>query len=96
MRGARRILLQVSGWRVSALPPMRSALHCGASGAWCLMIKASKLTMAPRALKDGSAWYIELTWPDGRAEQIDGFQSEAEIGDWIARKSEAWLKARSA
>jgi hypothetical protein len=60
------------------------------------MIKSSKPTMAPRALKDGSAWYIELTWPDGRSEQIDGFQSEAEIGDWISRKSEAWLKARSA
>jgi len=45
------------------------------------MIKASTPTMTPRALKDGSAWYIELTWPDGRTEQIDGFQSEAEISD---------------
>jgi hypothetical protein len=60
------------------------------------MTKASRPTMAPRALKDGSAWYIALTWPDGHTEQIDGFQSEAEIGDWIARKSEAWLKTRSA
>ena len=78
---------------------MRSSLHCAAIGAWWRMIKASKSTisptMAPRALKDGSAWYIELTWSDGRTEQIDGFQSEAEIGDWIARKSAAWLKARS-
>jgi len=60
------------------------------------MIKASTPTMTPRALKDGSAWYIELTWPDGRTEQIDGFQSEAEISDWISRKFAAWLKARSA
>jgi hypothetical protein len=60
------------------------------------MTKPAKPTMVPRALKDGSAWYIELTWPDGRSEQIGGFQSESEIGDWISRKSDAWLKARSA
>lgn len=53
-------------------------------------------TMTPRALKDGSAWYIDLTWPDGRTEQIDGFLSESEIGDWISRKSAAWLKAKNA
>jgi hypothetical protein len=48
------------------------------------------------SLKDGSAWYIELTWPDGRVEHIDSFQSEAEINDWISRKSSAWIKARTA
>jgi hypothetical protein len=58
------------------------------------MSKPFKATMTPHALKDGSAWYIELTWPDGRTEQIDGFHSESEIGDWISRKSETWLKAR--
>jgi hypothetical protein len=52
--------------------------------------------MKPRSLSDGSAWYIELSWPDGRVEHIDSFQSEAEINDWIARKSGAWLKARTA
>jgi hypothetical protein len=45
-------------------------------------------------LKDGSAWYIELTWPGGRVEHIDSFGSESEINDWISRKSDAWLKAR--
>ena len=60
------------------------------------MIKGATPTMMPRALKDGSAWYIELTWPDGRTEQIDGFQSEAEISDWVSRKFAAWLNARSA
>jgi len=51
--------------------------------------------MQPCSLKDGSAWYIELTWPDGRIENIDSFQSEAEIKDWISCKSGAWLKART-
>jgi hypothetical protein len=37
-------------------------------------------------LIDGSAWYIELTWPDGRVEHIDSFQSASEIDDWISRK----------
>jgi hypothetical protein len=60
------------------------------------MIKLAKPTMVPRSLKDGSAWYIELTWPDGHSEQVGGFQSESEIGDWISRKSDAWLKARNA
>jgi hypothetical protein len=50
--------------------------------------------MKPCCLKDGSAWYIELTWPDGCVEHIDSFQSESEISDWISRKSDAWLKAR--
>lgn len=54
-----------------------------------------KPVMKPRSLKDGSAWFIELTWPDGRVEHIDSFQSEAEISDWIAHKSGAWLKART-
>jgi hypothetical protein len=58
------------------------------------MINPSKPTMTPRSLKDGSAWYIELAWPDGQIEQIDSFQSESEIRDWISRKSEAWLKAK--
>lgn len=55
---------------------------------------SSRPTMEPRSLKDGSAWYIELTWPDGRMECIDSFQSEDEIKDWIARKSDGWFKSR--
>jgi hypothetical protein len=38
--------------------------------------------MKPCWLKDGSAWYIELTWPDGCVEHIDSIQSESEIDDW--------------
>lgn len=41
--------------------------------------------MVSCCLKGGSAWYIDLTWPDGHNEQVDGFQSEAEIGEWIAK-----------
>ena len=26
--------------------------------------------MKPRTLKDGSVWYIELTWPDGRVDNL--------------------------
>ena len=26
--------------------------------------------MNPRTLKDGGAWYIELTWPDGRVDNL--------------------------
>src|SRR5438132_11790681 len=32
---------------------------------------SSKPAMKPCCLKDGSAWYIELTWPDGRVERSE-------------------------
>ena len=57
-------------------------------------MKHVKPTMSPRVLKDGSAWYIQVAWPNGSLENIDSFQSESEVADWISRKSDAWLKTR--
>jgi len=55
----------------------------------------SKPTMTSQTLKDGSAWYVRLTWPDGHAEHVGDFHSESECDDWISYKSEAWLKAKT-
>ncbi len=49
--------------------------------------------MEPRELKDGSGWYVRLTWTSGQTEDID-VGSEAEAHDWIRRKSAAWLTGR--
>jgi hypothetical protein len=48
-------------------------------------------TMQPRPLKDFSAWYVLLVWPDGREQQIDDFASEAAAQAWIDNDSAAWL-----
>ena len=52
-------------------------------------------TMEPRELKDGSGWYVRVTWPTGASEDID-FSSEIEAIEWIRDKSGAWLAKRSA
>jgi hypothetical protein len=52
-------------------------------------------TMDLRELKDGSGWYVHLTWPTGATEDID-VSSEAEAVQWIRDKSAAWLAKRAA
>jgi len=41
--------------------------------------------------KDGS-WYVLLTHPYERKNQIDGFETQAEANAWIDEKSAAWLQ----
>jgi hypothetical protein len=58
------------------------------------MTDKSSPIVETRELKDGSAWYIVLTWPNGQTENIDGFSSEAEINEWITTKYPGWLAKR--
>ena len=55
------------------------------------MIDKGSPTLQARELKDGSAWYIVLTWPNGLTESIDGFSSETEINEWMTTKYRGWL-----
>ena len=55
------------------------------------MIDKGSSTLRARELKDGSAWYIVLTWPNGQTENIDGFSSETEINEWMTTKYRGWL-----
>jgi hypothetical protein len=52
--------------------------------------------LVPREFKDGSGWFIQVTWGDGSQapEQIGGFGSDSEAREWISRKSAAYFKAR--
>jgi hypothetical protein len=48
-----------------------------------------------KPLKEGSGWYIVVTYPGGMQEHIPGFQSEAEAEQWLSGKGRlTWLKAR--
>ncbi len=55
------------------------------------MMDKSLPTLQARELKDGSAWYIVLTWSNGQTENIDGFGSEPELNEWITTKYREWL-----
>ena len=48
-------------------------------------------TLAATQAKDGG-WYVLLTHPYERKNQIDGFETEAEAKAWIDEKSAAWLQ----
>jgi hypothetical protein len=45
--------------------------------------QAQVASLRPRPLEDGSGWYVELTWHDGRVEHIGTFGAQATAQDWI-------------
>ena len=36
-------------------------------------------------------WIVRATWPDGRFEEIKGFETESAANDWIAQQFDVWL-----
>jgi hypothetical protein len=44
--------------------------------------------------RDGENWFVAATWPDGRFEEIQGFKTESEANEWIAKEFQAWLDKR--
>jgi hypothetical protein len=52
-------------------------------------------TMTPRQLAFFSEWYVQVVWPDGHKERVDGFSNEAHARGWIEHESRVWTaKAR--
>lgn len=42
-----------------------------------------------------SDWCVDVVWPGGHRETINGFRSEAHAKGWIEHESRAWIdKAR--
>lgn len=41
-------------------------------------------------LKDGSGYFVRVTWSDGFEQQINGFAHEAEARAWIAANERDW------
>jgi hypothetical protein len=59
----------------------------------------TKPTLQAVQLKDGSGYYVRVTWPDGSQEEIQDlntgsppFVSEAEAVDWIESDSPDWIE----
>ena len=49
-----------------------------------------------RPLKSAPGWYVRVSWRYGQVEHISGFASVDEAESWIAKKSEGWLRNRTA
>jgi oxalate decarboxylase/phosphoglucose isomerase-like protein (cupin superfamily) len=56
---------------------------------------ADEVAFEPMPLKEGSGWYIVVTYPGGMQEHIPGFKNEAEAQAWLKGKGrQTWLGAR--
>lgn len=51
-------------------------------------------TFEPVESKRSSAWYVQIVWPTGFTEHVNGFGSKSEAAKWIETDSAAWLKAK--
>ena len=49
-------------------------------------------TMIPKSLGFFSEWYVQVIWPSGKKDRIDGFENEAHARGWIAQESAAWIE----
>jgi hypothetical protein len=82
----------------SALQRPHPPEHWGsATPIGCSLIEDAYIPKArPRALEDGSGWYVELTWPDGRIEQVVTFGLESTARDWIDHELLAFVRSKLA
>ena len=85
---------QMAMIRIAVAKEDASFLPAGIAG---LVREAAKLlaytgpSFAAKALKDGSSWYVLVTWPSGAEEHVLGFGSKFEADAWIRNDSSAWL-----
>jgi hypothetical protein len=43
---------------------------------------------------NGGAWRVRAEFPDGSFEEIDGFKTENDANEWIAKELQDWLDRR--
>jgi hypothetical protein len=53
-------------------------------------------TFEVRQLKSAPGWYVRVSWRYGQVEHISGFASVNDAENWISKKSEGWLRNRTA
>jgi hypothetical protein len=51
-------------------------------------------SLIAQPVKLGDEWHVLARHPSGQQEHVRRFKTENEAKNWIARKSEAWLKKR--
>jgi hypothetical protein len=45
-----------------------------------------------RERRDGTGWFVLVTWGDRPSEQVGGFPSQAEAQQWIDRSGPSWVR----
>jgi hypothetical protein len=45
-----------------------------------------------RERRDGTGWYVLVTWGDRPSEQVGGFRSQGEAQQWIDRTGASWVR----
>jgi hypothetical protein len=53
-------------------------------------------TFEVRQLKFAPGWYVRVLWQYGQEQHVSGFASADEAQSWVHRKSEGWLRNRTA
>jgi hypothetical protein len=53
-------------------------------------------TFEVRQLKSAPGWYVRVLWQYGLEQRVNGFASADEAQTWINKKSEGWLRNRTA
>jgi hypothetical protein len=46
--------------------------------------------------RDGPGWYVRVLWQYGQEQHVSGFASADEAQNWVHKKSEGWLRNRTA
>ena len=54
------------------------------------MIESPNPSYTPAVLKDGSGYFVLVTWPDGLETQVHGFACEADANAWIRENGPKW------
>jgi hypothetical protein len=53
-------------------------------------------TFEVRQLKFAPGWYVRVLWQYGQEQHVSGFASADEAQSWVQKKSEGWLRNRTA
>ena len=53
-------------------------------------------TFEVRQLKFAPGWYVRVLWHYGQEQHVSGFASADEAQSWVHKKSEGWLRNRTA
>jgi hypothetical protein len=51
-----------------------------------------KTEFEPVELKSDPRWHVRVKFPSGQQTYVNGFDTEAQARDWIARDATAWLQ----
>jgi hypothetical protein len=58
---------------------------------WEMPKEQTDPTFEPRKAENDTGYFILVTWPDGRTEQLSGFKDETAALDWIRVGSRSWI-----